>query len=71
MGKELVNKYNKVSDEVGRATTEKMANASMKQGQAPDDFFMEKTLARAELDKMSEPIADRRSIQGHLCPRHI
>ena len=31
----------------------------MKQGQDPDDFFMEKTLARVELEKMGELISER------------
>ena len=39
---------------------EKLVNTSMKQGQDPDDYFMEKTLARSELEKMGEPISDRR-----------
>ena len=56
----LVKKYNNVTDEVVRATMEKLVNTSMKQGQNPDDFFMEKTLARAELAKMGEPMTDRR-----------
>ena len=43
----LVGKYNKVTDEVIRATMEKLANTSMKQGQDPDDYFMEKTLAHS------------------------
>ena len=39
---------------------EKLVKTSMKQGQDPDDYFMEKTLARAELMKMDEPISDRK-----------
>lgn len=38
---------------------DKLVNSSMKQGQDPDDFFMEKTLARVELEKMGEPISER------------
>ena len=34
---ELVGKYNKVTDEVIRATMEKLVNTSMNQGQDPDD----------------------------------
>ena len=57
---ELVNKYNKVPDEVIRAAMEKLVNISMTQGQDSDDYFMEKTFARSELEKMGEPISDRR-----------
>ena len=57
---DLVEKHNKVTNEVARATMEKLVNTSMKQGQDPDEFFMEKTLARAELAKMGEPMTDRR-----------
>ena len=39
---------------------EKLVNISMKQSQDRYDYFMEKTLARAELEKMGEPISDRR-----------
>ena len=39
---------------------DKLVNTSMKQGHDPDDYFMEKTLARAELEKMGESISDRR-----------
>ncbi|CAN0493652.1 unnamed protein product, partial [Laminaria digitata] len=56
---ELVEKYNKVTDEVVRAAMEKLVNTGMTPGQDPDDFFMEKTLACAELAKMGEPITDR------------
>ena len=45
---QLLGKYNKVADEVIRATMEKLNN-SMKQGQDPDDYFMEKTAACSEV----------------------
>ena len=57
---EIVSKYKKVTDEVILSTMDKLVNTMMKPGQDPDDDFMEKTLARAELEKMSEPISDRR-----------
>ena len=57
---ELVSKYKKVTDEVIRSTTDKPVNTTMKQGEDPDDYFKEKTLARVELEKMGEPISDRR-----------
>ena len=51
---ELVAKYNKVTDEVIRGTMEKkLVDTSIKQGQDPDDYFVEKTLAQ---------------IQGHFRP---
>ena len=49
-----------MTDEVIHATMDKLVNTSMKQGHDPDDYFMEKTLARAELEKMGESISDRR-----------
>lgn len=52
---DLVSKYNKVTDEVIRATMDTLVNTAMTDQQDPDDFFMEKTLARAELEKMGEP----------------
>lgn len=39
---------------------EKLINTSMEQGQIPDDFVMEKTLARTELAKIGGSISDRR-----------
>ena len=39
---------------------DKVVDSSMQLGQDPDDFFMEKTLARAELEEMGEPVSDRR-----------
>ena len=57
---ELVSKYNKVSNEVIRAKMDKLVNSTMKQGEDPDSSCMEKTLARAELERMGETISDRR-----------
>ena len=54
-----VTKY-KVTDEEIRETMEKLVNTSMTQGQGPNKYFMEKTLARADVDKMDEAISDRR-----------
>ena len=56
---ELVGKCNKVTDEVIRSTMNKLVDSTMKQGQDRDNFI-EKTLARAELEHMGEPISDRR-----------
>ena len=38
----------------------KKLKTSMKQGQDPDDYFMGKTLAHSELEKMGESFFDRR-----------
>ena len=39
---------------------DKLLNSNMEQGEGPDSYFMEKTLARSELEKMGEMISDRR-----------
>ena len=57
---ELVSKYNKVTDGVIRDKIDKIVNTNMEQGEDPDSSFMEKTLARSELEKMGEMISDRR-----------
>ena len=57
---ELVSKYNKFTDEVIRAKTDTLVNSNMKQGEDPDSYLMEKTLARFELEKMGETTSDRR-----------
>ena len=58
---ELVSKYNKVTDEVIRAKMDKLVKTNLEQGEDPDSYFMEKTLARSEqLEKMGEIISDRR-----------
>ena len=56
---ELVSKCNKVTDEVLRAKMDNLVNSNMKQGEDPDSYFMEKTLARSELEKLGETISDR------------
>ena len=56
---ELVSKCNKVTDEVIRAKMDNLVNSNMKQGEDPDSYFMEKTLARSELEKLGETISDR------------
>ena len=56
---ELVSKCNKVTDEVIRAKMDKLINTNMEQGEDPDSYFMEKTLARSEPEKMGEMISDR------------
>ena len=57
---DLFLKYNKVTVEVIRAQMGKLLNSNMEQGEDPDCYFMEKTLAPSELEKMGEPITDRR-----------
>ena len=57
---ELVSKYNKVTDEVIRAKMDNLVNTNMERGENLDSYFMEKTLARSELEKMGEMISDRR-----------
>ena len=37
-----------------------LINTTMKQGQDPDDYLMEETLACTELDTMGEPISYQR-----------
>ena len=56
--RELVSKYNKVTDEANRAQMEKRVNSNMKHGDLGSSF-MKKTLACSELDKMGETISDR------------
>lgn len=58
---DLVNKYDKVTDEVMRSIREKLVSSSMKRGQDPDDSFPEKNLARSERDTMGLPFFYRRS----------
>ena len=50
-------KYNSLVDEITRATIK--VNTSINQGQDPDNYFMENTLARSEFETMGEPISDR------------
>ena len=57
---ELVSKYNKVPDEVILATIDKLDDTNMEQGEVPDFYFTEKTIARSVLENMGEMIFDRR-----------
>ena len=57
--KELCNTYDKVTDEVIRATMEDLVNTPMEPGQNPDDYFNQKRLLRIRAEKMGEHISDR------------
>lgn len=57
--RELNNNYNKVTDEVIRATMEELVNTPMEPGQNPDDYFNQKHLLRHKVEKMGETISDR------------
>ena len=57
--KELYNTYDKVTDEVIRATMEELMNTPMEPGQNPDDYFNQKRLLRIRAEKMGEHISDR------------
>ena len=57
---ELCNTYNRVTDEVIRAKMEQMDTTAMNPGENPDDYFNNKIILRGELEKMGEPITDRR-----------
>ena len=56
--KKLCNTYDKVTDEVIRATMEELVNTPMEPGQNPDDYFNQKRL-RIRAEKMGENISDR------------
>ena len=62
---ELCNNYDRVTDEVIRAKMEELENNPMNPGENPDDYFNQKHLLRTQLDKMGEPISDRRF--KHIC----
>lgn len=49
----LMAKYNRVADEVIRVIMERLVNSRIEPGQDPDDYFMGKTLARSEVEKMA------------------
>ena len=57
--KELCNTYDKITDEVIRATMEELVNTPMEPGQNPDDYFNQKRLLRIRAEKMGEHISDR------------
>ena len=48
-----------------------LVNSNMKHGEVPESYFMEKTLARSELEKIGKPISDRRfydsGVKGFHC----
>ena len=57
--KELCGNYDKVTDEVIRATMEGLVNTPMEPGQNPDDYFNKKRLLRIRIEKMGEKVSDR------------
>ena len=57
--KELCGNYDRVTDEVIRATMEELVNTPMKPGQNPDCYFNKKRLLRIRIEKMGENISDR------------
>ena len=57
--KELCNTYDKVTDEVIRATMEELVNTPMEPGQNTDDYFNQKRLLRIRAEKMGEHISER------------
>ena len=57
--KELCNTYDKVTDEVIRATMEELVNKPMEPEQNRDDYFNQKRLLRIRAEKMGEHISDR------------
>ena len=58
--KELCSSYDRVTDEVIRAKMAELENSPMNLGENPDDYFNQKHLLRAQLEKMGETISDRR-----------
>ena len=57
--KELCVNYDKVTDEVIRATMDELVNTPMEPGQNPGDFFNKKRLLRIRIEKMGEKVPDR------------
>ena len=51
--------YDKVTDEVIRATMKELVNTPMELGQNPDDYFNKKRLLRIRIEKMGEKVSDR------------
>ena len=62
---ELILNHNKVTDKAIRSQMDKSVTSNIKQGEDPDSYLMEITLARSELEKMGETIFDRRF--KHIC----
>ena len=57
--KELNDNYNKVTDEVIRATMEELVNTPMEPGHNSGDYFNQKHFLRHKAEKMGEIISDR------------
>lgn len=58
--KELWNNYDRVTDEVIRARMDELETPPMTPGENRDDYFNHKHLLRAQLERMGEPVSDRR-----------
>lgn len=56
---ELRSNYDKVTDQVLRATMEELVNTTMEPMQNPDDYFNKKHLLRHRAEKMGETVSDR------------
>ena len=57
--KELCGSYDKVTDEVIRATMEELVNTPMEPGQNLDDYFDKKRLLYIGIDKIGEKVSNR------------
>ena len=57
--KELCGNYDKVTDEVIRATMDELVNTPMEHGQNPDDYFNKKRFLHIRIEKMGEKASDR------------
>ena len=57
--KELCGNYDKVTNEVIRATMKERVNMPMEPGQNPDDYFNKKRLLRIRIEKMADKVSDR------------
>ena len=57
--KEIYGSYDKVTEEVIRATMEELVNTPMEPGQNPDDYSNKKRLFRIRIEKMGEKVSDR------------
>ena len=55
----LCGNYDKVTDEVIRATLKELMNTPMEPGQNPDDYFNKKLLLRIRIEKIVEKVSDR------------
>ena len=59
--------HDKVTDDLIRAKMDKLVNSDMKHGEDSDSQFMEKTVARSELEKMSEPLSPTADLRTYKC----